>query len=256
MGMENNILLEINHMRKQFGETEVIKDISLSVKEGEVVSIIGPSGSGKSTLLRCATMLERMDGGELIYLGESAVWEEEGKCVYAPKAKMKEIHKHFGLVFQNFNLFPHYSVMKNIIDAPMTVEKISKEEAAMRAQKLLEQLGLSDKADAYPYQLSGGQQQRVSIARALALQPKILFFDEPTSALDPELTGEVLKVIKELAKTHMTMIIVTHEMQFARELSDRIIFMEQGIIQAEGTPDEIFHSSNERVREFIGKFQS
>lgn len=256
MGMENNILLKINHMRKYFGEIEVLKDISLSVREGEVVSIIGPSGSGKSTLLRCATMLERMDGGELTYLGESAVREEEGKCVYASKTKMKEIHKHFGLVFQNFNLFPHYSVMKNIIDAPMTVEKISKEEATGRAVKLLEQLGLSDKADAYPYQLSGGQQQRVSIARALALQPKILFFDEPTSALDPELTGEVLKVIKELAKEHMTMIIVTHEMQFARELSDRIIFMEQGVIQAEGTPDEIFHSSNERVREFIGKFQS
>ena len=256
MGMKEKTLLTINHMRKDFGEVEVIKDISLSVKEGEVVSVIGPSGSGKSTLLRCATMLEKMDGGELIYLDEKAVWEENGKCVYASKAKMKEIHKHFGLVFQNFNLFPHYSVMKNIIDAPMTVEKISKEEAVQRANKLLMQLGLADKADAYPYQLSGGQQQRVSIARALALQPKILFFDEPTSALDPELTGEVLKVIKELAKEHMTMIIVTHEMQFARELSDRIIFMEQGVIQAEGTPDEIFHSDNERVHEFIGKFQS
>lgn len=256
MGMKEKTLLTINHMRKDFGEVEVIKDISLSVKEGEVVSVIGPSGSGKSTLLRCATMLEKMDGGELIYLDEKAVWEENGNCVYASKAKMKEIHKHFGLVFQNFNLFPHYSVMKNIIDAPMTVEKVSKEEAVQRANKLLMQLGLADKADAYPYQLSGGQQQRVSIARALALQPKILFFDEPTSALDPELTGEVLKVIKELAKEHMTMIIVTHEMQFARELSDRIIFMEQGVIQAEGTPDEIFHSDNERVREFIGKFQS
>ncbi len=256
MGMEGNILLNINHMRKDFGEVEVIKDISLSVKEGEVVSIIGPSGSGKSTLLRCATMLEKIDGGELTYLDEKAVWEENGKCVYASKTKMKEIQKHFGLVFQNFNLFPHYSVMKNIIDAPMTVEKISKEEAVQSAEKLLLQLGLADKADAYPYQLSGGQQQRVSIARALALQPKILFFDEPTSALDPELTGEVLKVIKELAKEHMTMIIVTHEMQFARELSDRIIFMEQGVIQAQGTPDEIFCSGNERVREFIGKFKA
>lgn len=254
--MEEQVLLTINHMSKSFDSEEVIKDISLSVKRGEVVSIIGPSGSGKSTLLRCATMLEKMDRGDLIYLGEPAAWEEDGKCVYAPKAKLREIHKNFGLVFQNFNLFPHYSVMKNIIDAPMTVEKISKAEATERAEKLLAQLGLSDKADAYPYQLSGGQQQRVSIARALALQPKILFFDEPTSALDPELTGEVLKVIKELAKEHMTMIIVTHEMQFARELSDRIIFMEQGVIQAQGTPDEIFHSSNERVREFIGKFQS
>lgn len=256
MGYEDKVLLEINHMSKGFDGVEVIKDISLSVKEGEVVSIIGPSGSGKSTLLRCATMLEKMDGGELIYLGEAAAYEEGGKCVYAPKRKLKEIHKNFGLVFQNFNLFPHYSVMKNIIDAPVTVDGISKKEAKQRAQKLLCQLGLSDKADAYPCQLSGGQQQRVSIARALALQPKILFFDEPTSALDPELTGEVLKVIKELAKEHMTMIIVTHEMQFARELSDRIIFMEQGVIQAEGTPDQIFHSQNERVREFIGKFQS
>lgn len=256
MEKKEQVLLTIQHMSKGFDGTEVIRDISLSVKEGEVVSVIGPSGSGKSTLLRCATMLEKMDGGELTYLGEKAAWEEDGRCVYAPKTQLKEIHKHFGLVFQNFNLFPHYSVMKNIIDAPMVVDKISKKEAKKRAEKLLAQLGLSDKADAYPYQLSGGQQQRVSIARALALQPKILFFDEPTSALDPELTGEVLKVIKELAKEHMTMIIVTHEMQFARELSDRIIFMEQGVIQAEGTPEEIFHSSNERVREFIGKFQA
>ena len=176
--------------------------------------------------------------------------------VYARNQELKEIEKHFGLVFQNFNLFPHYSVMRNIIDAPMRVDKVPKKEAIQRAEKLLDQLGLSDKADAYPYQLSGGQQQRVSIARALALQPKILFFDEPTSALDPELTGEVLKVIKQLAKEHMTMIIVTHEMQFARELSDRIIFMEQGIIQAQGTPEEIFSSDQESVREFIGKFQS
>ena len=253
---EKRTLLQIDHMRKGFDGLHVIKDISLSVKEGEVVSIIGPSGSGKSTLLRCATMLEKMDGGELSYLGEAAAWEEGGKCVYASKAKLKEIRKHFGLVFQNFNLFPHYSVMKNIIDAPISVDGIPKKEAVERAEKLLLQLGLADKADAYPYQLSGGQQQRVSIARALALQPKILFFDEPTSALDPELTGEVLKVIKQLAAEHMTMIIVTHEMQFARELSDRIIFMEQGIIQAEGTPEEIFDSEHERVREFIGKFQS
>ncbi len=251
-----NVLLQIDHMSKSFDSMEVIKDISLSVREGEVVSIIGPSGSGKSTLLRCATMLEKMDGGELSYLGEKAAWEEDGKCIYAPKVKLKEIHKYFGLVFQNFNLFPHYSVIKNIIDAPIVTDGVPKKEAIERAKKLLGQLGLSDKADAYPFQLSGGQQQRVSIARALALQPKILFFDEPTSALDPELTGEVLKVIKELAAEHMTMIIVTHEMQFARELSDRIIFMEQGVIQAQGTPDEIFHSSNERVREFIGKFQS
>ena len=246
--------LEINHMKKVFdGELEVLKDISLTVKKGEVVSIIGPSGSGKSTLLRCATMLETMDGGELKYLGETAVSEKDGKCVYASKNELKKIKKHFGLVFQNFNLFPHYTVLKNIIDAPVSVDKVPKKEAIERAEKLLAQLGLSDKKDAYPFQLSGGQQQRVSIARALALNPEILFFDEPTSALDPELTSEVLKVIKELAKEKMTMIIVTHEMQFAREVSDRIIFMEQGVIQANGTPEEIFASDNARVREFIGK---
>lgn len=246
MTYPNKVLLEIEHMSKSFDGVEVIKDISLSVSEGEVVSIIGPSGSGKSTLLRCAVMLEQMDSGELIYLGEPVDPSRNGR---------KIVYKNCGLVFQNFNLFPHYTVMKNITDAPVSVDHVSRKEAKERAEKLLLQLGLSDKADAYPYQLSGGQQQRVSIARALMRQPKILFFDEPTSALDPELTGEVLKVIRELAKEHMTMIIVTHEMQFAKELSDRIIFMEQGIIQAEGTPEEIFHSSNARVREFIGKFQ-
>lgn len=248
-------ILEINHMKKTFDNLEVIKDISLSVNEGEVLSIIGPSGSGKSTVLRCATMLEKMDSGELIYLGESAAHNDAaGKSVYASKKELKQIHRYFGLVFQNFNLFPHYTVMKNITDAPMNIDKISKKEAEERAMALLKKLGLEDKKDAYPYQLSGGQQQRVSIARALALQPKILFFDEPTSALDPELTGEVLKVIKELAKEKMTMIIVTHEMQFAKELSDRIIFMEDGIIQAEGTPEEIFNTANPRIKDFIGKF--
>lgn len=247
-------ILEINHMKKSFDGLEVLKDISLSVKEGEVVSIIGPSGSGKSTILRCATMLEKMDGGDLIYMGEHAATDVDGKSTYASKKDLQRIGHYYGLVFQNFNLFPHYSVYKNIVDAPISVYKVSKKEADERADKLLKQLGLSEKRDAYPYQLSGGQQQRVSIARALALQPKILFFDEPTSALDPELTGEVLKVIKELAKEKMTMIIVTHEMQFARELSDRIIFMENGVCVQEGTPDEIFHSENERVRDFIGKF--
>ena len=247
-------LLEINHLRKNFGDLQVLKDISLSVEEGEVVSIIGPSGSGKSTLLRCATMLETMDGGELVYMGETAAAGDP--CIYAPKKQLKNIKKCFGLVFQSFHLFPHYTVMKNIIDAPVCVDKVSKKEAQERALKLLKQLGLEDKAESYPHQLSGGQQQRVSIARALALQPKILFFDEPTSALDPELTIEVLKVIKELAKEHMTMIIVTHEMQFAKEVSDRIIFMEQGVIQEQGTPEEIFASENARVREFIGKMNT
>ena len=248
-------LLEMQHVKKDFGENEVLKDISLSVAEGEVVSIIGPSGSGKSTLLRCATLLEQMDDGSLTYMGEKAAESINGKTVYAKPADLKKIQRHFGLVFQNFNLFPHYTVMKNIIDAPIHVDKVSRTEAVARAEKLLAQLGLSDKADAYPYQLSGGQQQRVSIARALALQPRILFFDEPTSALDPELTAEVLKVIRQLASEHMTMIIVTHEMQFAREVSDRIIFMEQGVIVEEGSPEALFTTENARVREFIGKLQ-
>ncbi len=252
----SELLLQMNHVKKYFGDLHVLEDISLEVHSGEVLSIIGPSGSGKSTLLRCATLLEKMDAGDLIYLGEAAAKEENGRCVYASKAKLKQIRKYFGLVFQNFNLFPHYSVLKNITDAPISVDKVPKEEAVARARKLLENLGLADKENAYPCQLSGGQQQRVSIARALALQPKILFFDEPTSALDPELTVEVLKVIKELAKQHMTMIIVTHEMQFAKEVSDKIIFMEDGHIKMQGTPEEIFSSDNERVKEFIGKLNA
>ena len=249
-------ILEINHMKKSFDGLEVLKDISLSVKEGEVVSIIGPSGSGKSTILRCAKKKKKMDGGDLIYMGEHAATDVDGRSTYASKKDLQRIGHYYGLVFQNFNLFPHYSVYKNIVDAPISVYKVSKKEADERADKLLKQLGLSEKRDAYPYQLSGGQQQRVSIARALALQPKILFFDEPTSALDPMLTAEVLKVIKDLASQKMTMIIVTHEMDFARELSDRIIFMQDGVIQEQGTPDEVFGSDNPRVRDFIGKFKS
>ena len=251
------VLLEIKNLRKVFeDDAEVLKDFNLSVEKGEVVSIIGPSGSGKTTALRCATMLTPISGGSITYIGTKAVWEENGKIVTAPKQELKEIKKSFGLVFQNFNLFPHYTVMQNIIDAPIHVDKVPKKEAEKRAMELLDRLGLADKADFYPFRLSGGQQQRVSIARALALQPKVLFFDEPTSALDPELTGEVLKVIKQLASEHMTMIIVTHEMQFAREVSDRIIFMEHGIVQAQGSPDELFASGNARLKEFIGKFTS
>lgn len=243
-------------MKKSFGHLNVLCDISLEVNKGEVIAVIGPSGSGKSTLLRCATLLESMDGGDLIYAGEYAARNSsKGKSVYASKKELKQIQRTFGLVFQNFQLFPHYTVMKNIIDAPISVEKISKEEALQRGEKLLKQLGLEEKRDAYPCQLSGGQQQRVSIARALALQPDMLFFDEPTSALDPELTAEVLKVIKQLADEKMTMMIVTHEMTFAKEVADRIIFMEKGVIKAQGTPDEIFHSDQERVREFVGKFK-
>ena len=246
--------LEINHIRKAFGANEILKDISLKVEEGQVVSIIGPSGSGKSTLLRCATMLETMDAGDLIYLGQYAARDVNGKSVYSSSEELKKIRRDFGLVFQNFNLFPHYSVLKNITE-PQMLAGASKHDAEAKARDLLKRLGLSDKENAYPCQLSGGQQQRVSIARALALEPKILFFDEPTSALDPELTAEVLKVIRDLAAMHMTMIIVTHEMQFAKELSDCIIFMEHGYIQAEGTPSELFSTDNARVREFIGKLQ-
>ena len=223
-------LLEIKDVKKRFGGLEVLKGISLTVEEGEVVSIIGPSGSGKSTLLRCATRLETQDEGEIRYQGE------------------------FGLVFQNFNLFPHFNVMKNITDAPIRVQKRRKDEVYKEARELLKKVGLSDKEKAYPYQLSGGQQQRVSIARALAMNPNILFFDEPTSALDPELTGEILKVIKNLAREKITMVIVTHEMSFAREISDRIIFMDRGVVAVEGTPEQVFSSDNERMKEFLGKF--
>lgn len=247
--------LTINHLKKSFGELDVIKDISLEVEEGEVVSIIGPSGSGKSTLLRCATMLEQMDSGEIIYLGEQAAWtDENGTAVYAKKEKMKEIRSCYGLVFQNFNLFPHYSVMKNITDAPIRVQKRDKEQVYQEARELLKKMGLEDKENAYPYQLSGGQCQRVAIARALALNPKILFFDEPTSALDPELTGEVLKVIRSLADMHITMVIVTHEMAFAKDISDRVIFMADGVIVEEGRPEEVFSSSNERTKSFLGRY--
>ena len=249
-------LLELKSIRKSFAGVTVLEDISLSVGRGEVVSIIGPSGSGKSTLLRCATMLNDIDSGEIVYMGRKAATTVDGHAVYASKRELKEISKIFGLVFQNFNLFPHSSVLKNIMDAPVSVAHVDRNEAKERALTLLDQFGLSDKANSYPCELSGGQQQRVSIARALALKPEILFFDEPTSALDPELTGEVLKVIKQLAAEHMTMIIVTHEMQFAREVSDRIVFIENGVVVADDSPEAIFTSDNTRVREFIGKFTS
>ena len=246
--------LEMKHIKKHFDELEVLKDISLNVREGQVVAIIGPSGSGKSTLLRCATMLEKIDDGELSYLGERAAYSQNGEAVYEAPGKLKQLKSYYGLVFQNFNLFPHYSVMKNICDAPIRVQKREKKEVQEQAKVLLKKMGLEDKADAYPYQLSGGQCQRVAIARALALNPKILFFDEPTSALDPELTGEVLKVIKSLADLDITMVIVTHEMEFAKNISDRVIFMDKGVIAVEGTPQEVFSSNNTRIKEFLGKF--
>ncbi len=247
-------LLEMNHVKKSFDGNEVLKDISLSVEEGEVVSIIGPSGSGKSTLLRCATLLETMDDGDLYYSGDAAAKSVEKRAVYETGDKLRHIERQFGLVFQNFNLFPHFSVIKNIMDAPVRVQKRDKDEVRKEAVELLRKMGLSDRADYYPCQLSGGQKQRVSIARALAMKPKILFFDEPTSALDPELTGEILKVITELAKEKMTMVIVTHEMNFAKDVSDRMIFMDKGVIVEETTPEELFSSTNQRTREFLGKY--
>ena len=249
-------LLEMNHIKKSFDGQEVLKDISIHVDEGEVLSIIGPSGSGKSTMLRCATMLETIDDGEIIYLGDEAAVSRDGHAVYAKAADLKKIHNYYGLVFQNFNLFPHYSVLKNITDAPMRVQKRGKAEVYAEARELLRKMGLEDREKAYPYQLSGGQQQRVSIARALAMKPKILFFDEPTSALDPELTGEILKIIKDLAAEKMTMVIVTHEMNFSKNVSDYVVFMDKGIIVEEGKPEDVFNSENPRMKEFLGKFES
>ena len=248
-------IMEIRNCRKQFDENSVLKDISLSVSEGQVVSIIGPSGSGKSTLLRCATLLETMDGGTLEYMGQTAAKDTDGRAVYASSKELQKIRGYFGLVFQNFNLFPHYSVLKNITEAPMLIQKRPKDEVFETARELLKKMGLSDKETAYPYQLSGGQQQRVSIARALAMRPKILFFDEPTSALDPELTGEILKVIRDLAAEHMTMVIVTHEMAFARDVSDHVIFMDGGVIIEQGEPNSIInHPTNPRTIQFLSRF--
>ena len=249
-------LLELNNIKKTFADNKVLKDISLSVEEGEIVSIIGRSGSGKSTLLRCATMLETIDGGSISYMGDAAVHfdDNSGKAIYASKEKLREIRSRFGMVFQNFNLFPHLSVLKNLTDAQIKVLGRDKKTASEKALDLLSKMGLSDKGNAYPCELSGGQQQRVAIARALAMDPKILYFDEPTSALDPELTGEVLKVIKELAKTNITMVIVTHEMQFAKDISHRVVFMDEGIIALEGKPSEIFKSDNQKIKDFLGRY--
>ena len=249
-------VLEMNNIQKHFGDLEVLKDISLSVNKGEVLSIIGPSGSGKSTLLRCAVNLEKIDGGKITYNNDVMADTHNGKVMYAKKNELKKIRDSFGLVFQNFNLFPHYSVWKNVIDAPIHVQKRDRAEVEKTAMELLEKMGIADKKDSYPCQLSAGQQQRVSIVRALAMEPDILFFDEPTSALDPELTQEILKVIKELADEHMTMVIVTHEMSFAKEVSNRIIFMEHGVIVEDGTPQEVFASENQRTKEFLGKYRN
>ncbi|NLT12251.1 MAG: amino acid ABC transporter ATP-binding protein [Clostridiaceae bacterium] len=248
-------VLEMKNIRKSFGTVEVLKNISLNVEQGEVVAVIGPSGSGKSTLLRCATTLEQVDGGTIEICGRALVAESDGKVVFADKKDLAEIRAMFGLVFQNFNLFPHFSVRRNVTESLIHVRKIPRKEAEEIAGKLLSKMGLSDKADEYPCRLSGGQQQRVSIARALAANPQILFFDEPTSALDPELTGEILKVIRGLAEEKMTMVIVTHEMSFAREVADRIIFMDEGVIVEQGPAAEIINNPQEaRTKAFLAGY--
>ena len=251
------MIFEMKNIRKAFGQTEVLKDISMNVDSGEVVSIIGPSGSGKSTLLRCGTFLEQIDGGEIRYMDQTAIIAGDGgPDPYADKAKLEKKRQYFGLVFQQFNLFPHFSVIKNVTDAPIRVQKRPKEQVMEEAKELLRKMGLSERADAYPCQLSGGQQQRVAIARALALKPSMLFFDEPTSALDPELTGEVLKVIRQLAEEKMTMVVVTHEMPFARAVSNRVIFMDGGVIVEQGDPEKVFGDpTQERTKQFLRNYQ-
>ena len=251
------MILQMDNIKKSFDGREVLKDISFEVDKGEVVSIIGPSGSGKSTLLRCATFLETIDGGEIRYMGQRAAHtDENGQAVYVSHQELRHFRSYCGLVFQQFNLFPHYSILKNLTDAPIHVQHRSKEEAEQTAMELLGKMGIADKADAYPYQLSGGQQQRVAIARALAMKPEILFFDEPTSALDPELTGEVLKVIRQLADEHMTMVVVTHEMPFAKAVSNRVLFMDGGVIVEQGDPISVFENpQEERTKQFLRVFE-
>ena len=251
-------ILEIKNIKKSFGEDlEVLQDISLAVEEGEVVSILGPSGSGKSTLLRCATFLEQIDSGSIAYGGKVYVENDTaGNAKKPARAKILEAQSNFGLVFQDFNLFPHFSVLKNVMDAPVKNQKRPKQEVEKEARALLAKMGLEGKEDAYPCELSGGQKQRVAIARALAMRPKMLYFDEPTSALDPEITAEILRVLKGLAAEKMTMVIVTHEIDFARAVSDRVIFMDGGKVVEEGRPEEVIDNpKNERTKAFLQKLQ-
>lgn len=245
-------LLNVKNINKSFGKTEVLKGINFSLEKGEIISIIGSSGSGKTTLLRCLNFLETPEVGT-ITIGDKCIFDADGEKELTDSQK-RDARMHFGLVFQSFNLFPQYTVLKNLTLAPTLQKKGSAEEIEKHALELLDRVGLSDKVNNYPCQLSGGQQQRVAIARALALKPDILCFDEPTSALDPELTGEVLRVIKELKELNTTMIIVTHEMEFAKNVSDRIIFMADGVIEEEGTPEEVFdHPKSEKTKHFLSK---
>lgn len=246
-----DVIVNVQHLSKSFGDLEVIQDVSFSVERGQVLGIIGPSGSGKSTLMRCINQLETVSGGTIEICGDVLV--RDG--VYADKKLLRTIGLKSGLVFQNFNLFPHFNVLRNITEAQTVVLGCSKPDAEVKARELLAQMGLSEKENSYPCELSGGQQQRVSIARALALNPQILFFDEPTSALDPELTGEILKVIRDLAEKKMTMVVVTHEMSFARDLCDHIIFMAGGVIVEQGNADSVInHPQNERTKAFLSRF--
>ena len=249
-------MLTARNIYKTFGALKVLDGISMQLERGEVLAIIGPSGSGKSTFLRCLTRLELIDRGFISVDGQTMVSDEGGHANYAPSAQLHAIGRKMGMVFQSFNLFPHFSVLRNLTEAPMHVLGRSAADARKHAMELLDKVGLADKCDAYPYQLSGGQQQRVAIARALAMDPEILCFDEPTSALDPELTLEVLDVIRELAREHMTMMVVTHEMAFARDVASRVIFMESGRIIDEGAPEQIFaNPQNPRTRQFIGQYR-
>ena len=242
---DKQLKIHVTNLKKNFGKLEVLKDISMDVHEGEVVVLLGPSGSGKSTLLRCLNQLETATAGQIII---------DGHDVTDKHTDINKVRENIGMVFQHFNLFNHLTVLDNMTLAPVHLKLMSKEEAKAEAMRLLERVGLADKAEAFPSQLSGGQKQRVAIARALEMKPDIMLFDEPTSALDPEMVGEVLAVMKELARDGMTMVVVTHEIGFAREVASRVIFMEGGYIVEEGTPDEVFGSSNERMKEFLGKF--
>ena len=249
----SEFILETEHVRKKFGSLEVLKDINLQVKKGEVICIIGPSGAGKSTYLRSLNQLEKITSGKIFIKGDLFLHREHNKTVERiSKEKYKKLLLEMGMCFQSFNLFPHKTVLENLMISPITVKNVKKADAEKKALELLERVGLSDKANEYPSRLSGGQQQRVAIARALAMEPEIMLFDEPTSALDPELVGDVLEVMKSLAKEGMTMLCVTHEMGFAREVADRVLFMADGIIAEEGTPEEIFnHPKNPRTQNFL-----
>ena len=240
-------MIVTKNLQKAFGDHMVLKGIDQHIEKGEKVVVIGPSGSGKSTFLRCLNLLEQPTGGEIIF---------EGTTITDPSCNINELRQRMGMVFQQFNLFPHKTVRQNITLAPVLLGKMTQEQADQRAQELLARVGLPDKADAYPAQLSGGQQQRIAIARALAMNPDVMLFDEPTSALDPELTGEILKIIKNLAAEKMTMVIVTHEMNFAKNVSDYVVFMDKGVIVEEGKPEDVFNSENPRMKEFLGKFES